>query len=173
MINQTPLSTAPLSALTADHSSPLPADSSPAGGNDDSKKARKDKVRSAWISFVGRILAQVIGAAASIVFGVIILNKVQHGADRPAGASSQGVVPAPQALEESAPIRARHGDDVAIAVLPLENLSGDPQQDYLADGLTEALTTSLAQRSGLRVISRTSAMRYKAITARCWRSRVS
>src|SRR6267142_1210041 len=43
------------------------------------KKKKKDKVRSAWISFVGRIVAQIIGAAASIVFGVLILHKYQSG----------------------------------------------------------------------------------------------
>jgi TolB-like protein/tetratricopeptide (TPR) repeat protein len=46
-------------------------------------------------------------------------------------------------------------------VLPLENLSGDPQQDYFADGMTEAVITEVAQISGLRVISRTSVMQYK------------
>lgn len=49
----------------------------------------------------------------------------------------------------------------SVAVLPLENLSGDPAQDYLADGLTEALVTDLAQIHALRVISRTSVMTYK------------
>lgn len=49
----------------------------------------------------------------------------------------------------------------ALAVLPLANLSGDPEQEYFADGMTEALTADLAQIGALRVISRTSVMRYK------------
>jgi len=49
----------------------------------------------------------------------------------------------------------------SLAVLPLENLSGDPQQQYFADGMTEELTTELSQVGALRVVSRTSAMRYK------------
>ncbi len=50
----------------------------------------------------------------------------------------------------------------SIAVLPLENLSGDPEQEYFADGMTEALITNLAKISALRVISRTSVMHFKA-----------
>ncbi len=50
----------------------------------------------------------------------------------------------------------------SLAVLPLENLSGDPTQDYFADGVTEELTTELAQVPALRVISRVSAMQYRA-----------
>lgn len=49
----------------------------------------------------------------------------------------------------------------SLAVLPLENLSRDPEQEYLAEGLTEALITTLAKIGGLRVVSRTSVMRYK------------
>jgi TolB-like protein/DNA-binding winged helix-turn-helix (wHTH) protein/Tfp pilus assembly protein PilF len=49
----------------------------------------------------------------------------------------------------------------SLAVLPLANLSHDPEQDYFADGMTEALIADLAQVSALRVISRTSAMHYK------------
>jgi TolB-like protein len=47
--------------------------------------------------------------------------------------------------------------------LPLENLSHDPDQDYFVDGLTEALVTSLAKINALRVVSRTSVMRYKGV----------
>jgi TolB-like protein/DNA-binding winged helix-turn-helix (wHTH) protein/Tfp pilus assembly protein PilF len=49
----------------------------------------------------------------------------------------------------------------SLVVLPFENLTGDAEQDYFVDGMTEALTTNLAQIQALRVISRTSAMQYK------------
>jgi TolB-like protein len=49
----------------------------------------------------------------------------------------------------------------SIAVLPFMNLSADAEQEYFADGMTEALLTDLAQICALRVVSRTSVMRYK------------
>ena len=49
----------------------------------------------------------------------------------------------------------------SLAVLPLENLSGDPSQQYLADGMTEELIGRLSMIHGLRVISRTSVMHFK------------
>jgi TolB-like protein/DNA-binding winged helix-turn-helix (wHTH) protein/Tfp pilus assembly protein PilF len=58
---------------------------------------------------------------------------------------------------QSTPIR-------AIAVLPFENLSGDPAQDYFVDGVTDELITELARMGGVRVISRTSSMQYKHAT---------
>src|SRR6266568_226055 len=54
-----------------------------------------------------------------------------------------------------------NGDLRSLAVLPLENLTGDPSQEYFADGMTDALITELAQVRGLKVISRTSVMHYK------------
>jgi eukaryotic-like serine/threonine-protein kinase len=64
------------------------------------------------------------------------------------GAKSKHVAPLPGAIQ-------------SIAVLPLANLSGDPSQDYFADGMTDALITELSQIRKLRVISRTSVMQYK------------
>ncbi|RPJ60846.1 MAG: hypothetical protein EHM23_08985 [Acidobacteria bacterium] len=59
------------------------------------------------------------------------------------------------AYQETKPIE-------SIAVLPLENLSGDPQQEYFADGMTESLITDLSRLTGLKtVIARGSVMRYK------------
>ena len=60
--------------------------------------------------------------------------------------------------------RARAGTEApirTIAVLPLDNLSGDAAQDYFADGITDELITELARMGGVRVISRTSSMKYK------------
>lgn len=49
----------------------------------------------------------------------------------------------------------------SLAVLPLQNLSADPSQEYFSDGMTDALITDLAQIGSVKVISRTSSMRYK------------
>jgi TolB-like protein/predicted Ser/Thr protein kinase len=57
--------------------------------------------------------------------------------------------------------RASPGRIESLAVLPLENLSGDPQQDYFADGMTEAVITEVAQITELKVTSRTSVVQYK------------
>jgi hypothetical protein len=75
-------------------------------------------------------------------------------------------------------VKARHGPGDAsanapvhsLAVLPLENMSGDPSQGFFADGMTGELTTQLAQISALRVISRTSVVQYKTRRSHCRRS---
>src|SRR5260370_461346 len=51
----------------------------------------------------------------------------------------------------------------SLAVLPLENLSGDSAQDYFADGITDELITTLAKINSVKVISRTSIMQYKGV----------
>ena len=116
---------------------------------DKKKKKKKAKVRSAWISFVGRIVAQVIGAAATVALGLAIAGRIRERETPPAAPppSPRAAVPRPSEL--------------SLVVLPLENLSGRKEEDYFADGMTEALITDLAQMRGIRVISRTSSMRYK------------
>ncbi len=64
--------------------------------------------------------------------------------------------PSPRRQPSGKPSRIR-----SIAVLPLLNLSGDAEQDYFADGITEVLTSGLSKLANLQVISRTSAMTYK------------
>ncbi|MFQ5777854.1 MAG: protein kinase, partial [Terriglobia bacterium] len=55
----------------------------------------------------------------------------------------------------------RSGQITSLAVLPLDNLMNDPEQDYFVDGMTEAVITELSKIGALKVISRTSVMRYK------------
>jgi TolB-like protein/DNA-binding winged helix-turn-helix (wHTH) protein/Flp pilus assembly protein TadD len=82
--------------------------------------------------------ALAVAAALAVLIGLII----RPVRDRLLGRSS------------APPIR-------ALAVLPLENLSADPEQDFFADGMTEELTTDLGKISALRVISRTSVIQFK------------
>ena len=122
-----------------------------------SSKKKKKKVRDAWISFIGRIVAQIVGAAASVVLGVMVLQ-TYHNRDR---ASSSQVTEGEQLTRHRAQ---RAPGELAIAVLPLQNYSADQRHAYFADGVTEALITDLAQIKGLLVTSRTSSMAYKATT---------
>ena len=57
----------------------------------------------------------------------------------------------------------------SLAVLPLQNLSGNASQEYFADGITDALITELAHIPELRVVSRTSVMQEKGIGSLCGR----
>jgi TolB-like protein/Flp pilus assembly protein TadD len=65
-----------------------------------------------------------------------------------------------------ATIREDHAGPRSLAVLPLANLSGDPSQDFFADGMTDELITSLTRIEALRVASRTSVMAYKDASKR-------
>ena len=61
----------------------------------------------------------------------------------------------------SAPDVQQRSEKPSIAVLPFDNMSGDPDQEYFADGITEDLTTDLSRISGLFVVARNSAFSYK------------
>lgn len=104
-------------------------------------RRRKDKIRSAWIAFTGRIVAQVVGAGATVWLG---LHVVQHGRLQTA--------PAVKPVAST--------DRPSLVVLPFENLSGDEGQAYLAEAVTDALIARLAESCSLRVVSRTTAASY-------------
>ena len=98
-----------------------------------------------------RTIAATGGAAVAIVAVLLALN-VAGLRDRIVG---PGLAPARPARGPALP------KIESIAVLPLENLSRDPEQEYFADGMTEALITNLGKIRALRVISRTTAMHFK------------
>jgi TolB-like protein len=124
------------------------------------KKGRK-KLRGVWISFVGRIVAQFVGSAATIVLALMFLQKYQANSRDTVDRAPQSRTAVTAASATEAPRERRHPSEKWLAVLPLENLSGDPAQDHLARAMTEALITALSQVEGLRVISRTSSTLYK------------
>jgi TolB-like protein len=121
-------------------------------------KTKRKKVRGVWISFIGRIVAQFVGSAATIVLGLMLLNRYQPSL-KPQTATASAAESADARLS-SAPVSVS-ADDLSIAVLPLLNFSPDPTQQYVADSMSEILTTQLAQLPGLHVASRTSAMTFR------------
>lgn len=129
------------------------------GGHEHHKgKKHKAKVRAAWISFVGRIIAQIAGAAATIVIGLSVVN---HYVGKTTREPSEGD------LQNPAPTQARRADHwpaaIDLAVLPLENLSADSAYESFADGMTDSLMTHAARIEGLHVTSRTSSVHYKGL----------
>ena len=120
---------------------------------DSDKKKKKAKVRSAWISFIGRIVAQLFGAVATVMLG---LQAVQHYMPKQSAAE-------PAAVETAMPVvRPARTDGVkTLAVLPVANYSDDSRHDRFSDGLTEALIAEFAQVKGVQVTSRTSSMHFR------------
>jgi TolB-like protein len=136
-----------------------PAVAQPTIESDPRKKKKKDKFRSAWIGFTGRIVAQLVGAAATVFLALYFVDRAMDPS-RQTPQNVQPTVTASAAPVEGVSLR-RHSNVKSLAVLPMQNFSADSRQDYFADGLTEALIANLAQLEGLRVTSRTSSMHYK------------
>jgi TolB-like protein len=145
---------------TAVAESPVVLASDQADQADKKKKKKKDKVRSAWISFVGRIVAQLTGAAATIFLGLTVLQTYQGGGSGTPG-ETQVAAPAVEVEQVVVPARTpRKPGELVLAVLPLDTYSPTPQ-DHLANGITEAVISDLSAIKGLGVRSRTSVMPYK------------
>jgi serine/threonine protein kinase/Flp pilus assembly protein TadD len=95
-----------------------------------------------------------------------LVHRCLQKAPRDRYSSAGEVVQALRALQRVVEERVTgSGDDTihSLAVLPFDNVSRDPAQEYFVDGMTEALISDLSRLKGLRVISRTSAMRYKGV----------
>jgi adenylate cyclase len=94
----------------------------------------------------GRPRWGLVAGAGAVVLAGLIAVLVRSKSPAPSPSETPGA--APQKIS-------------SIAVLPLDNYSGDPKQEFFADGLTDKLTTDLATISALRVISRGSVMQFK------------
>lgn len=114
-------------------------------------RKRQDKVRSAWIAFTGRIIAQLVGAVATVTFGVYVVHQGRVQQLEASGSGTVAVATPPAPAPDDRP---------SVVVLPFANLSGESAQAHLADGLTDALITELARSCNVRVISRTSSIAY-------------
>jgi len=98
-------------------------------------------------AFVSGIAAFLLVAVGAVILGLNVAGLRDRLLTIVGASVSRRTVPLPR-IE-------------SLAVLPLENLSGDKDQEYFADGMTEALIAELGQIGSLRVISRTSVMRFK------------
>jgi TolB-like protein/Flp pilus assembly protein TadD len=95
----------------------------------------------------------IIGLLAIALIFVVVDNYVLEAEPEQAVVTTDSI-PAAEPFAREKSIR-------SLAVLPLENLSGDPDQEYFSDGMTDALIAELGKIRALRVISRQSVMRYK------------
>src|SRR5262245_39531726 len=91
-------------------------------------------------------------ALLAALITVIVLVSYTQFAPRPEGPVQQASLPAPAPAQPA---------DLAIAVLPFANLSGDAAQEYFSDGMTEEITGALAKVPNLHVVARTSAFQFK------------
>jgi TolB-like protein len=124
----------------------------PAAEPQKTKNKRQKKVRSVWISFAGRIVAQFVGSAATILLGLAVLQqygKVQNGEAVRSTAS--------QATADAAQVIPVVTDPASLAVLPLRPLVASSESASLSASLTELLTSRLSELPGVSVASATSA----------------
>lgn len=115
---------------------------------------KRAKIRSAWISFVGRIVAQLMGAVATISLGLMLVQKYHGPIAAPAASAAESAQPGIM------PVRLVTPGESSLAVLPLQNVSADGETSF-ARGMTDALISDLARLDSVRVVSRTSSAVYE------------
>jgi TolB-like protein/Flp pilus assembly protein TadD len=135
-------------------------------------KRTEDVVESDTITpRTGRRIDRLIVVGLLAVISILVVERVWFagsGSDTPADAPAESSVAAEPAVTgqgdtdgASRPDAVPVAEKESIAVLPFANMSADPEQEFFADGITEDILTRLAAIGELRVISRTSIMRYK------------
>ncbi len=115
---------------------------------------KRAKIRSAWIAFVGRIVAQIMGAVATIALGLMLVQRYH------APVEALAPPPAQAAPLAAIPVRLVMPGEASLAVLPLREASADGEASF-AKGMTEALITELVHLDEIRVVSRTSSAVYE------------
>ena len=132
-------------------------------GDSSEKPAYIETIPRRGYRFIGEVLEHQESAATQRAQSAVTAIAVEHKTSQSVLKFVSVVLVATFAIGAAAWFRyhARRPAVRSIAVLPFENLSGDPSQDYFADAMTEELTSDLGKISALRVISRTSAMHYK------------
>ena len=116
---------------------------------------------------LGFPLAVVLAWAYDVTPEGIVRDSAPTAAVDPAvvpGNLPEPVVVEPQPAAPPAPTGPTTDDRPSVAVLPLANMSGDPENEFFSDGVTEDILTHLTRVKGLRVTSRTSVMQYKGTT---------
>jgi adenylate cyclase len=116
-----------------------------------SPQSKSDSQKTPWLGTVNRAWVGI--ARLALLLGVVLT--VRYVSRLPL--SSQSSVLVPQETQAALPLP----DKPSIAVLPFANLSGDPEQEYFSDGITETLITDLSRVPGLFVIARNSTFTYK------------
>ena len=102
----------------------------------------------------GGIWMALVVIAAALSLGLFFLGRYSAGNARSQSPASRGSAAASSEAVTAVP-------EKSVAVLPLLNESGDPKDEYFADGLSEELIAALAQINGLKVIGRSSSFRFK------------
>ncbi len=105
-----------------------------------------------------RAIDVVVFAALAVVLGYVAVERLSEESGPMPVTAPQGE---PAATDVAAPAAMDGTPGTSIAVLPFLNLSGDPEQEYFSDGISEELLTVLSRVPGLRVASRTSAFAFK------------